>query len=223
MNAKIAARRLVLTLLVVPLLLAATGDDAAVKLADAVVKASGGDQWQKVKRLQFTFNVEQDGKVVLSAIHDWDVRGGTDRVRWGDREKPVAVRVNQPPGEGADADAKEAFKRWTNDSYWLLAPLKLKDGGVVLANKGTQEVEGQTYEVLHVSFENVGMTPGDQYNLYVDPQAKLVRRWDYMPSPDKKTTATWDAYKSFGPLALSTEHQMGPRRIFFTDVAVEAE
>ncbi len=223
MNAKVAARRLALTLLVVPLLLAATGDDAAMKLADAVVKASGGDQWHKVKRLQFTFNVEQDGKVVLSATHDWDVRGGIDRVRWGDRQKPVAVKVNQPPGDDAGADEKEAFKRWTNDSYWLLAPLKLEDGGVVLAHRGTQEVEGQTYEVLHVSFERVGLTPGDQYNLYIDPKAKLVRRWDYLPSPDKKSTATWEGYESFGPLTLATEHKMGNRRIFFTDVAVGAE
>jgi len=223
MNTKVATRRLVLSLLAVPLLLAATGDDAAMKLADAVVKASGGDQWHKVKRLQFTFNVEQDGKVAMSAAHDWDVRGGIDRVRWGDRDKPVAVRVAAMPGDDAGADEKEAFKRWTNDSYWLLAPLKLKDGGVVLAHKGTQEVEGQTYEVLHMSFGKVGMTPGDQYNLYVDPKAKHVRRWDYTPAGGAMTSGTWDGYKPFGPLTLSTEHQFGPRRIFFTDVAVEAD
>ena len=81
---------------------------------------------------------------------------------------------------------------------------------------------GYTVEIA-ATFEQVGLTPGDQYQLYIDPQSKLVRRWDYMPSPDKNTTGTWDEYKPFGPLTLSTEHRMGNRRIFFTDVAVASE
>jgi hypothetical protein len=199
--------------------LAATGDDAAMKLAKQVVQAGGGNDWGKVARLKFTFNViGADGKPAMVAKHDWDVRKGTDAVTWNGKTVTVDLM-----GKHDEGDAHAAFARWTNDSYWLLAPIKLLDGGVKLEAGGQQEVEGQTYDVLHVSFEHVGMTPGDRYNLYIDPQAHLVRRWDYMPAPDKKTSGTWEDYQQFGPLKLATKHHFGNKQINFTDVEVTTD
>jgi hypothetical protein len=196
-----------------------SGDDAAMKLARAVMKASGGDQWAKVQRIRFTFNVlDKAGKPAMAATHDWDVRGGTDTVTWNG--KTVTIKLGEKNEEG---DAKAAYQRWVNDTYWLLMPLKLLDGGVKLAHGGTREVDGQTYEVLDMSFEGVGLTPGDRYTLYIDPKEHLVRRWDYMPSAEKKTSGTWDGYEQFGPLKLATKHQFGERQINMTDVKVEAE
>ncbi|MEA2711399.1 MAG: hypothetical protein QOF78_4000 [Phycisphaerales bacterium] len=195
------------------------GDDAAMKLAKDVVKAGGGDNWGKVKRIQFTFNVlDKDGKPLMAAKHDWDLRAGTDTVAWND--KNVTIKFADANDAG---DAKAAYQRWVNDSYWLLMPLKLLDGGVKLAHGGAQDVDGQKYEVLNMSFESVGLTPGDRYNLYIDPQEKLVRRWDYMPSAEKKTSGTWDGYEQFGPLKLATKHQFGDKQINFTDVKVETD
>jgi hypothetical protein len=211
--------RVVMMLCVCGLLLRATGDEAAMKLAGEVVQAGGGNNWGKVSRLQFTFNViDENGKTVLSAKHDWNVRKGTDTVTWNG--KTVTVDLSGKHDEG---DAHAAYARWTNDSYWLLAPIKLLDGGVKLQSKGEQTVEGKKYDVLHVSFEHVGMTPGDQYNLYIDPDSHLVQRWDYMPAPDKKTSGTWEDYQQFGPLKLATKHQFGSKQINFTDVSAETD
>lgn len=208
-----------LTLLLgLALLLAATGDDAAMKLAKQIHAASGGPDWGKVSRIGFTFNVHEGDKQLVSAKHDWDVRGHADTVTWDG--KTVTVKLGEKNETG---DAKAAHQRWTNDSYWLLMPLKLLDGGVKLAHGGTQSIDGQPCEVLKVSFENVGLTPGDQYNLYVDPQTHLVRAWDYMPSADKKTRGTWEAYEKFGPLTLSTKHDFGGKRITFTDMKVTTD
>ena len=198
----------------------ASGDDAAMKLAKEVVQASGGDQWGKVKRVQFTFNViDKDGKPVAANRHDWDVRGGADTITTRDN-KTVTVKLADKNDEG---DAKTAYRQWVNDTYWLLMPLKLLDGGVKLAHGGTQDVDGQKYEILNMSFDSVGLTPGDRYTLYIDPKEKLVRRWDYMPSAEKKVSGTWDGYEQFGPLKLSTKHQFGERQINMTDVKVEAD
>jgi hypothetical protein len=198
----------------------AGGDDAAMKLARQVVQASGGDNWSKVKRVQFTFNVlDKDGKVAAANKHDWDVRAGTDTITTKDN-KTVTVKLADKNDEG---DAKTAYRQWVNDTYWLLMPLKLLDGGVKLAHGGTQEVDGKKYEVLNMSFDSVGLTPGDRYTLYIDPAEKLVRRWDYMPNAEKKTSGTWDGYEQFGPLKLSTKHQFGERQINMTDVKVEAD
>ena len=209
----------VTTLLLLACALGATGDEKAMKLADAVVKASGGDKWHTVKRLRFTFNVTNaDGTPAMVARHDWDVRANSDTVTWDGNT--VTVDLAKP---GDDEQQKKAYQRWVNDSYWLLAPLKVKDGGVKLTHKGTQDVDGQPMEVLHLAFEGVGLTPGDQYNLYIDPKMHLVRRWDYMPNAEKKVTGTWEGYETFGPLTLSTSHQFGDRKITFTDVSVEAD
>ena len=192
--------------------------DPATNLANSIIHASGGNNWPKVDRVQFTFNVEQDGKTVVSRKHDWDVVKGTDTVTVGD--KTTSVNVNSaPPAD--NADQMNAYKNWVNDSYWLLAPLKLRDPGVMLTHKGQQEIDGKKYDALHARFNNVGITTGDQYNFYVDPQTHMIRRWDYMPTPDRTVSGTWDDYQDFSGLKLSTNHTFGPRRIYFTDVKVD--
>ena len=103
-------------------------DAKAQQLAKEVWKASGGENWPKVKELRFTFIVEQDGKQLASAEHHWNVAAGTDRVKW--KGKDVTVNLAAP---AQDEDGKAAYARWVNDSYWLLAPLKVLDPGVKLS------------------------------------------------------------------------------------------
>ena len=189
--------------------------DDAQQLAKAVWKASGGENWSKVKELRFTFIVEGEGKELARAEHHWDLVAQIDRVKW--KGKDVTVNLASP---AQDEDSKAAYARWVNDSYWLLAPLKVLDPGVKLSTEGTKQVGEAQFETLRLSFEGVGLTPGDQYLLYIDPQTKLVRAWDYIPSADKVTHGSWDRYENFGGLQLSTEHEFGGRIIRFADISV---
>jgi hypothetical protein len=186
------------------------GDPAAQRLAEEVMKASGSDRWSSVKRIVFTFNVVQDGKTLLSAKHDWDLTKDTDTVQWMD--KRVTVDVRHPPGDG---EGKDAYQRWTNDTYWLLMPLKLKDGGITLTLP-----EPNT---LHLSFQSVGLTPGDQYNVHVNAKTHLPEKWDYMPASGTKTTGTWEEYKTSGGLTLSTRHTFGDKLITISDLDVTSK
>ncbi len=197
-----------------PGLVAAAED--AVQLGDAVWKASGGENWPHVKAIDFTFAVEKAGKNLLSAEHHWDVVAQTDRVKW--KGKDVTVNLADP---GTDEDSKAAYARWVNDSYWLLAPLKLKDRGVNLSAEGKKKIDGAEREVLRLSFGKVGLTPGDNYRLYVDPKTNLVSSWDYMPEPGQSKHATWTDYQKSGGLTLATDHEMdGGVRIRFLDLKV---
>jgi len=174
---------------------------SGAKLADAVWKACGGENWGNIKTIDFTFAVEKGGKTVASVDHHWDVPAQTDRVKW--KGKDVTVDLANP---ASDEDAKAAYARWVNDSYWLLAPLKLKDRGVNPTDEGTKEMDGAKREVLGLSFGQVGLTPNDRYNLYIDPKTKLVTSWDYMPEPGKKMHVTWSDYQKSGGLTLATDH-----------------
>ena len=192
-------------------------DAKAQQLARDVWKASGGENWAKVKRLRFTFIVEDNGKQVASAEHDWDVAAGTDHVKW--KDKDATVKLSEP---GEAEPAKTAYARWTNDSYWLLAPLKVLDPGVKLAYEGEKEMDGANCEMLRLSFAQVGLTPGDQYVLYIDPVTKLVRSWDYIPKAETVMHGTWEKYENFGGLQLATEHNFAGKMIRFAGIDVSA-
>ena len=187
--------------------------------AREVWKASGGENWAKVKEVRFTFEVEAEGKIVASAKHIWDVRAGTDDVTW--KDKHVVVNVNAPAQQ--EPDPKAAYARWVNDSYWLLAPLKIMDAGVNVKAEASKEIGGEPCDTLRLTFGQVGLTPTDQYLLYVDPKTKLLRAWDYTPKEGSGMQATWEKYESFGPLKLSTEHHFNGKTIRFTGVQVVAE
>lgn len=187
----------------------------AQKLAQELWQASGGDNWSKVKTLDFTFIVEDQGKELARAQHHWDVAAGTDHVKW--KDKDVTVDLNAPPEEG---DGKAAYARWVNDAYWLLAPLKVLDPGVKLTAEGPKESEGVMCETLRLRFAQVGLTPGDQYLLYLDPQTRLLRAWDYTPKPETTLHGTWEKYETRGGLKLATEHNFAGKMIRFADIKV---
>jgi hypothetical protein len=185
---------------------------SADELADAVMKANGADHWGKVKIIRWTF--------AGGRKHVWNLKEGTDVVTSKDG-KSTTIKVGAMP---TDPEEKKAYQAWTNDSYWLIAPLKIKDPGVMLSTQPDEKINGKNYLVLHLAFQGVGMTPGDQYNWYIDPETMMLSYWDYMPSASKKTRWSWEGYKDFNGIKIATEHKReggsGPN---MSDVSVEFE
>lgn len=195
---------------------AAPADEVKQRILDR----AGIEAWKDGKRLAFTFNVARPDGSTTSVKHDWDLTTGIDTVTWdGKTESINAWDFN---AETATEDEKAAFARWTNDSYWLMAPLKIGDPGCNLETLGEGEIDGKTFTRLRLSFDKVGLTPGDQYVMYVDDEG-LVRYWDFLPNAQRKTTWSWEGYEDFDGLILATEHKpVGDgARIFFTDVSFE--
>lgn len=189
-------------------------------LAVDLWKASGGDNWSKIKEIDFNFVVEQEGKQLFIAQHQWNVAAGTDHVKWKDKQgkdHDVTANVATPAKEGEE---KDAFARWVNDSYWLLAPLKIRDKGVKVEAGGPKDLGGTSVETINLSFDNVGLTPTDKYVLYIDPQTKLPRAWDYIPQTGNGLQATWEKFQDFGGLMLATEHNFSGKTIKLTDIKV---
>jgi hypothetical protein len=175
--------------------------DDATNSAEAVWKASGGENWPNVKTIDFIFSMVKGGKAIAAAEHHWDVAAGTDRVKWEDKD--VTVKIANP---APDPDSKTAYARWVNDSFWLLAPLRLKDRGVHVTDQGTKTIDGAEREVLHLSFDKAALAPHDQCWLYLDPDTHLVSSWDYMTEPGKMMHASWTGYQRSGGLTLATDH-----------------
>jgi hypothetical protein len=189
-------------------------------IATDLWKASGGDNWSKIKEIDFNFVVEQDGKPLFTAAHHWNLAAGTDSVKWKDKkgeEHDVTANLSKPPTDGPE---KDAYARWVNDSYWLLAPLKIRDEGVKVEAGGPKDLNGTNVETINLSFGNVGLTPTDHYVFYIDPQTKLPKAWDYIPASGTGMQATWEKFQNFGGLNLATEHNFNGKTIRLTDIKV---
>lgn len=212
----------------------ASADPRAVEVANRVLGTLGGQQaWSSAHYLRFTFAGRRR--------HYWDKWTGRHRLEGQTPQGQTFVvlsNVNTKEGQAfldgqpAPANlAKEmldgAYAAWVNDTYWLLMPYKLQDPGVNLGYQGTETIDGQNYDVLTLSFQGVGLTPGDRYWVYVNKQTNLVDRWGYVlqnqPADSQPTQWLWQGWAPAGPLLLAPKRtQVGGEGtvIEFTDLGV---
>jgi hypothetical protein len=217
----------------------AASDPKAVALADKVMAALGGQKaWEATRFLRFDFAVERDGKDVFSRAHTWDKWTGRYRLEGKTREgDPFVVVMNintkdgdawrkgtKLEGEEEKKELEQAFAAWTNDTYWLLMPYKLRDPGVRLALAGSETREGKTWDKLLLSFDNVGLTPKDKYWVYVNRETGLVDRWDFVLKGEQKppSTFSWEGWKTYGRIQLPNDHMSAKDKVRIHHPVVDA-
>lgn len=151
---------------------------------------------------------------VTTPAADVATPGGGQPPMWLEQEGDKAVKL-----------LEWAYERFINDSYWLLMPLKMKDPGVNLGYEGEKTLEGgEPCEIIKLTFNGVGLTPGDTYWVFVNKRTHLVDRWEFVlegqEAKDKSAFERKD-WRSFGPLRLATSHPKadGKVAIVFTGVA----
>jgi hypothetical protein len=171
--------------------------------------------------------------------------GAADAARAVAATGPAMAAGGWKEVEGTDEVKKlleRAYGRFINDTYWLLMPMKMEDPGVNLAYDGEKEIDGADYDVVKLTFNGVGLTPGDTYWVYVNRKTHLVERWEYILEGDvaearkraatggeeaapKRTLWLWRDWQQFGPIRLSTLKTQpgGDVSIMFKDVAVLGE
>jgi hypothetical protein len=223
----------------------------ADSVALQAIAASGGfDAWNALPALRFDFGVERDGQQQTAARHYWDKGQNRYRVEWpgGPDSTYVALFtawpdsgrafVNGTPLDGvAGTEAMEtARSRTINDTYWLLAPLKLFDPGVT--RTFVPDSSDAATDAIRLSFADVGMTPGDQYWLFIDRASGRLTKWTFVlegnPTP---RSFEWTAYQTLqspdgrvllsarkqaigGPIAILTDNLVAPSTVdetLFTD------
>lgn len=187
-------------------------DARAIEIADAVMRAMGGrESWDSTRYLSWSF-FNGDDQV-------WDK--WTGRFRW--QRDSIVVLMNVATMEGdawvsdalvTDEQAREELLRsghrnWINSSYWLLMPFKLKDSGVTLRHIGEGPMEdGRTAEILSLTFQGVGITPQNRYEVFVDKESMLVGQWSYYAdSSDAEPgfTLPWSNWEQHGAILLSAD------------------
>ena len=217
-------------------------DPRADAVGKELIAAMGGmSAWEKARQFRFDFVVVKEGKPVARFAHVWDRYTGDYRLSGTDKSgAPYTVLFNVNTKAGTAfvngrpaADEKRgqmlenAYGRFINDTYWLLAPWKIFDPGVHLTYDGEKPCPGGgVCDVLKLSFDDVGLTPKDVYWMWITRDGRHMVQWQYVlgGAAEPPTTAAWKDWKTMGGLALSMDKPMTnePFEIRFENVAVSS-
>jgi hypothetical protein len=183
-----------------------------------VAKAYGFENWDQVKSIGYTWNVQRDSATVVSRTWKWNIQDSTVSYSGADTSFTYSLVADSlPKQDGA----------FINDKYWAMMPFQLAwDKGYtyeVLEN-ATSPIQGLPSTKLSILYgAEGGYTPGDAYDLYLNQEHQILE-WTFRKgnAPEGRTW-TWEKSVAYGPIQLSLEHKdaAGKRFIWLTDVTVE--
>ncbi|NBC84880.1 MAG: hypothetical protein GVY25_01655 [Bacteroidetes bacterium] len=232
--------------LTMPAIAQDTDASKADTIAQRMVEAHGIEAWETLPYLRFDFAVEGGGQTQLVARNLWNRQTGAYRIELPDTAQTVMiVQTNaSSPGNvtgtvyqgGEEVSGEEkasllqtGYQRFINDTYWLLAPLKVFDEGVNRSYVADSSQAG--HDVIHLTFGDVGLTPDDEYWLYVNKETGLLDRWAFrlQSMADDATPASfdWTGYVTLsapgGEVRLAERHEGGQRAILTNELRAPTE
>ncbi|PQJ77671.1 hypothetical protein [Polaribacter porphyrae] len=162
-------------------------------LAHKILKAIKHENYKNTRYLEWSFAGKRNFK--------WDKQEHIVDVSWdkfrvhlypADKEKSTVFFEGLKQEDTDEKIVKQAWDIFNNDSFWLVAPHKLFDDGVV---RTIENIENET--ALRVTYTTGGTTPGDSYvwlldENYVPKSYKMYLKNGRMNG----TPATWEDWIS---------------------------
>lgn len=189
----------------------------AEQLADDMLAALNEEAYLSINTLSWTFPGGHH--------YVWNKKENYVKVSWDDYE--VEFFPDTKDGKAIQAgevltgkDQRKAIeKAWgyfANDSFWLIAPYKIRDPGTTRAIVQTEEGKG-----LLVHYASGGVTPGDTYLWILDAnnRPKAWKMWvDIIPIGGLRFS--WESWKQYKGAWLAPIHQ-GMISVNLTGLEVE--
>lgn len=229
MKRELLSSAIMLKVLILATLLT-SADEQATRIADEMMEALGGQEnWDQARYIRFT-NVRQDRRATFT----WDRHLGRLRIEAkNDAGIPfvILMSIKSQQGsayvEGRQLQGKEhsdylarGSRMWPGATYWFLMPFKWKDPGVSLSYDGEEEVDGVLYDKVHLTFDSVGRSPGDQYWAYVNHKTHLMDRWKFKLEGGTEGDYRWTGWQRHGGLRVATERMGAEETIRFEDIYI---
>lgn len=184
--------------------------------ANNILKAVKHEAYKKTRYIDWSFGGRRHYK--------WDKQEHVVEVSWNDVKvmlHPNELEKSKAFLKGVETENRESFvkRAWdlfNNDSFWLVAPHKLFEDGII---RSIVMEDGK--EALNVKYTTGGSTPGDSYTWIVDSTYVPKSYKMYVPSMKMVgTPATWEDWitTESGTL-LPTNHTFsGNRKLSMGDV-----
>lgn len=160
----------------------------------------------------------------FKGMHDyiWDKKNERVQVSW--EETRVDLDLKTLTGnvflsgnpKNNNGEVKKALEYFYNDSFWLVAPYKVFDEGVVRSVVDTEEGKA-----LMVTYTSGGATPGDSYLWYLDDK-NFPSKYQMWVSiiPVGGLEFTWEDWKQFDGAVWLPQNHKGFISIEMNDVEV---
>jgi len=182
-------------------------------LSMKVMNAFGGhDAWAAVRYIRFDFAEERNGNRTLYRKNLWDRETGdyrTEYTRGGDATWVVLLNVRSKEGKAylngtsvapavSDSVVNLMVRYFVNDTYWLMAPVKLLEPGV-----GRLHLPGwsdENTDVITTTYANADLAPDDQFWFWIDKESGKLMRWAYTRNDNPSAGPViyeWGDYESF--------------------------
>ncbi|WP_421889383.1 hypothetical protein [Marinoscillum sp.] len=183
----------------------------AEALADRMLLALNDSAYQQLEQISWRYPRGPHE-------YDWYRQKDTVEVRWED--KRVLFCTSTLDGSAflgnkalsGSQKEKALYTAWdffANDSFWLIAPFKVKDPGTE-----RKIVETDRGPALLVTYTSGGVTPGDSYLWILDENARPVawKLW-VQKIPLGGLESSWGNWQQYNGVWLGTSHVIGPVEI----------
>lgn len=204
---------------------AESSEQKAQRLATESLNAMGGAQaYNDTQYISWVFFGKR--------FHVWDKHTGNIRIEYNDNHV-VLMNIHDKTGRAwkNGEEIKDAvelkdrmewgYKVWINDSYWLVMPYKLQDPGVNLTyTRDDTMANGNDAYVLTMTFNDVGVTPDNKYEVFIDKETLLVGEFAFYPKVEDampRFNRPWTNWQQYGDIMLSDERGktgMGPIAVY---------
>ncbi|MFH6982597.1 hypothetical protein [Marinoscillum luteum] len=150
--------------------------------------------------------------------YDWYKQKDTVEVRW-DNMRVLLCTTTLDGSAFLDNEAlsgsekeKALYTAWdffANDSFWLIAPFKVRDPGTE-----RKVVETDRGLALLVTYTSGGVTPGDSYLWILDENDRPIA-WKFWVQkiPIGGLETSWGDWQQYKGVWLGTSHEVGPVEI----------
>jgi hypothetical protein len=200
----------------------------ADEIAHTMMNAMGGEGLVHHHFVRFDFKVNAGGKIVEDRSHLWDKMTGRyrleDKTKDGkprvvlfsihDRHGDTYVDGKKVEGAAGAKAVKDAYEAFINDMYWLAMPWKWLDAGVNLKYIGPKTLGNESGEVVRLTFDHVGLTPGDRYDAFISSQSHLMTHWAFKLQSGDKGSFDWQYVDTGGSSLLEPSTGTGYRSIW---------
>ncbi|MEA2237627.1 MAG: hypothetical protein QOC81_2351 [Thermoanaerobaculia bacterium] len=203
-------------------------DPVADELARRSIDILGGPAWEKARYLSFTFNLERNGQTSASFAQQWDRTTGLYRVSGKDPKgvpfvvvenvKTKSGRAWQNGVEVRDPAALQelmtlGYRRFINDTYWLLMPLKMLEPGVRRSAMGERtDACGRKWDVVRIIFDQSPGVPTDTYWAWINHDSGIVEEWDMKlagtPADQLPVEVFFHDFRRVGGVLISTRREV---------------
>lgn len=174
-----------------------------LSIAEKIANAHGFENWDKVSKIAFTFNVDKDS---THFERSWTWKPKTNDVRL--ISNLDTIHYNR---KNVDSTSIKADQGFINDKFWLLAPFQLVwDSGTTIS-EATQEKAPISETLLNkitlVYANEGGYTPGDAYDFYYDHNY-MIKEWIYRKGNAEAPSmiTSFESQKDFNGIKIALEH-----------------